>query len=92
MKDDGCSASGSRGGSTISLTVAEIIDLAEFAGCTIPRDELHMPDDMEAELTIAPCPAKGVLDEEDGSRSHYRHVAYFSDYPEEGCTGLGPDL
>jgi hypothetical protein len=75
----------------ITLTVAQIKDLAEFAGLTLhsrfnpPRDEL---DD---EITIAACPESGTKDDE-GNVKHYAYVAYMTDYPEEGCFPLGDEI
>jgi hypothetical protein len=72
------------------LTVSEIKDLAEFAGLTIDGTNLPDADDLGTEITIASCPAEGVKDD-DGKALHYEHVAYMTDYPEEGCIGLGPE-
>ncbi len=74
---------------TITLTVREIADLATFAGL-----EVGDPSEFEMlqELTITTCPHAGLLDEDDGSVSHYHWVAYMTEYPEEGATGLGEVL
>lgn len=48
-------------------------------------------DEMETEITIIDCPAGGVLDD-DGKATHYEHVAYLTEYPEEGTFPLGAEL
>ena len=77
----------------LTLTVAEIYDLACAAGFTINHGQMFMPDadEMETEITIIDCPTGGVLDD-DNKPTHYAHVAYLSDYPEEGTFPLGPEL
>lgn len=77
----------------LTLTVAEIYDLACFAGFTINHDKRFMPDDdeMETEISIMACPSKGLKDD-DGKQTHFAHVAYFSEYPEEGGCPLGPEI
>jgi hypothetical protein len=81
----------------IILTVAEIIDLAEFAGLTLDK-QMGLPDEdqLQTEITIAPCSIApcsktGVLNG-DGVAEFYAHVAYFSEYPDEGFMGLGKQL
>jgi hypothetical protein len=78
--------------SAIQLTIAEIIDLAGFAGLTLHQNSLPEGDDLEAEVVIAVCPEDGTKDEETGRRIFTKHVAYMADYPEEGCMPLGPEL
>jgi len=73
------------------LTRKEILDLAEFAGFEI-TDQSKMPEDFEIELTIENCPENGILDEDTNEREGYRYIAYFSEYIEEGCLGLGDKL
>ena len=74
----------------ITLTVAEIKDLAECAGFVFNQHFMPDADDMETEITINTCPASGVLDD-DNKPTHYAHIAYFSEYPEEGCYPLGSE-
>lgn len=69
----------------LTLTVQEIIDLAEFAGCIVTGP----PPDTDTEITVALCPEEGVLDEDAGTREHCRFVAYLAEYPDEGCYPLG---
>lgn len=76
----------------LTLTIAEIIDLAGFAGLTFHQNHLPEGDDLEAEVVIAECPKDGTKDEETGRRIHTKHIAYMADYPEEGCMPLGPEL
>jgi hypothetical protein len=75
----------------LTLTVAEIVDLADAAGLVLNQKFMPDADEMEAEITIIDCPKEGVRDDEDKS-THYAHVAYLSDYPEEGIFPLGPEL
>ena len=81
--------------SRVTLSVLEIFDLAAMAGLKIEASAGE--DDEETEVTITPCPASGVIDEEDdgkakGEPKHYKHVAYFEEYPEEGVCPLGAAL
>ena len=78
----------------LTLTVAEIYDLACMAGFTINHGEMFMPDadEMETEITIEDCPAIGLLDDDNVSRRHYSRVAHFTEYPEEGYIGLGAEV
>lgn len=79
----------------ITLTLHEIIDLAEFAGLVVDRTDFT-EDELEAMFTIVDCPPEGILNGgESGdpeSRSHYGHFAFCTDYPEEGGVGLGPEI
>lgn len=77
----------------LTLTVAEIYDLACMAGFTIHHTPAFMPgsDDMETEIIVMVCPKEGVLND-DGKPEHYTHIAYFADYPEEGSHPLGEKL
>jgi hypothetical protein len=77
----------------LTLTVAEIYDLACAAGFVINHGERFLPDadEMETELTIIDCPNGGVEDD-DGKHKHYAHIAYFTEYPEEGSYSLGAEL
>lgn len=70
----------------LTLTIAQIKDLAEFAGLRV-SDEIT-DEDREIEITITPCPEKGVEDD-DGSIIHCKHIAYLEEYPEEGVCPLG---
>lgn len=78
----------------ITLTIAEIYDLACAAGFTINHSPAFMPDadEMETEITIEDCPKVGLLDDDNVSRLHYTRIAYFTEYPEEGSFGLGKEL
>lgn len=77
----------------LTLTVAEIYDLACMAGFTINHTPAFMPDadEMETEITVMVCPKEGVLND-DGKPEHYTHIAYFDEYPEEGSHPLGEKL
>lgn len=77
----------------VTLSVAEIIDLAEFAGLVIDPKSLPDEEFLTTELTITNCPAAGLFeDEEDTTGTQFAHLAHFSEYPEEGSIGLGPEL
>lgn len=74
----------------IILTAKQIGDLAVAAGFTIDVD----PDDgqLDTEYTIVKMdPKKGVLND-DNVMEYYAHVAYLTDYPEEGSFPLGDKL
>lgn len=71
------------------LTVDQIKDLAEFAGLRVGGGLTE--DERETEVAITKCPKRGVKDD-DGSIGHYRHIAYFDEYPEEGVFPLGPKI
>jgi hypothetical protein len=79
---------------SLTLTIAQIIDLAAFAGLVFKEGCDPDDDALETELTIQGCPAIGVLDDDDDSvtRRHYEHIAYFTEYPEEGWVGLGKEV
>jgi len=77
----------------LTLTVAQIIDLAEFAGLDIDPRSLPDEDGMTTELSIGSCPEQGLLDDEDDTTGdRYEYIAWFTEHPEEGATGLGPEL
>lgn len=80
----------------LNLTVAEIRDLAAFAGLKIDTAIPAADDEQETEITVAACPPEGVKNEAEPSDpdsvSHYRFIAYCTEYPEEGCMGLGNEL
>lgn len=73
----------------LTLTGKEIKDLAEAVGLVI--QPLDYTDELETEMTIIDCPASGVMDD-DGKATHYEHVAYLSEYPEEGTFPLGDEV
>lgn len=78
---------------SVTLTTAEIRHLAQFVGLIVaPTDEEIDADENEEEVTIMGCPEGGVFDEETEERHRYKHVAYFTEYPEEGVCPLGPKI
>jgi len=80
----------------LTLTVAEIRDLARFAGLMIDDATTPTDDELDAEFTIAAYPPEGARNEgeetDPDSVSHYRYVVYSTEYPEEGCIGIGLEL
>ena len=76
----------------ITLTVAEIIDLAICAGIGLATDVTYDSDELETEIVVMECPKQGVLDDDDGKPTHYAHIAYFEEYLEEGSFPLGDEL
>jgi hypothetical protein len=76
----------------LRLTVAEIKDLAESAGLVLDDTFKCDADDMETEIIVMECPKEGIRDEDDNRQRHYAHIAYFPEYPEEGCCPLGAEL
>ena len=73
---------------SVTLTAQEIVDLAEFAGFTVNTFNAS-DDELETEFTVEECPSVGVGNEERTKTFHSNHIAYVSDYPEEGCLNLG---
>ena len=74
----------------LTLTGKEIKDLAEAVGLVIEGGHDYT-DELETEMTIIECPSSGVMDD-DGKATHYEHVAYLSEYPEEGTFPLGDEV
>jgi hypothetical protein len=73
----------------IILNAKEIKDLAEFAGFTISSQFAASDEELEdEEFVVTDCPKEGTVDD-DGTARHYDHIAYLSDYPEEGVCPLG---
>ena len=75
----------------ITLTIAEIMDLAECVGIALANDATYGAEELETEIVVIECPKQGVLDD-DGKPTHYAHIAYFEEYPEEGSFPLGAEL
>ena len=75
----------------LTLTVAEIKDLAEAAGLALDKTVTYDDDQLETEYDIVACPPDGICDD-DGKPTHYRHVAYVAEYPDEGGFPLGAAL
>lgn len=75
----------------LTLTIEEIRDLAEYAGILVtPARQEDKEDERETEIAIAGWPEKGVWDEEQTCQvPPHKHLAYFEEYPEEGCVPLG---
>jgi len=71
----------------MTLTTEEIFDLAKFAGLQVGK----LGVEMETELTVVECPAEGVL-QDDKSVLHTVHIAYYSEYPDEGVQPLGKEI
>ena len=76
---------------SITLTVAEIASLAAFAGLTLDEKFPVDADEAESEIVVCDCPPEGLTDD-DGKVTHHAHIAYFSEYPEEGSAPLGPEI
>lgn len=76
---------------SITLTIREIVDLARFAGLLPSGEHLPDEDELEEEITVQSFDG-GKLTEDDGTQRAYRRIAYYAEYPEEGCLGLGPEL
>ena len=78
---------------SVILTVAEIRQLANFAGLNVaPPDGKWDGDESEQEITVAPCPKGGVFDEDSNKWHHFKRIAYFTEYPEEGVYPLGDEI
>lgn len=77
---------------TMTLTVAEIVDLAQFAGLVLNSNFTPTDEDLETEIELRECPAQGAWDEEEQRGIKTRFVAVMAECPEEGCMPLGPEL
>lgn len=71
-----------------TLTINEIKELAGFAGLQVDSHGLT-EEDMEAQLTIEPCPKDGVAGDNGEKIKYTGSIAYFTEIPEEGCMPLG---
>jgi len=74
-----------------TLTVEEIRDLAQFCGMVVQEPTAsEKEDERETKIVVAPWPERGVKDEEGiAVLPPHKHIAYFAEYPEEGCMSLG---
>lgn len=83
-------------GESVTLTVGQIAGLAAFAGLTLSSEFPLDEDERASQITVCTCPDKGVLfdgEETDaGKVAHYTHIAYCTEYPDEGCIGLGDEV
>lgn len=75
---------------SVTLTVREIRDLAQYAGLEVDSIALGR-EELDTELHVEVCPKCGLRDD-DGAIIHYRHIAWFVEYPDEGSSGLGDPL
>lgn len=75
----------------LTLTIAEIRDLAAMCGIVMTdATDKEKEDERETEITITPWPACGIKDENGQPYTQaHKHLAYFEEYPEEGCVPLG---
>lgn len=79
---------------SLTLTQAEIRDLAKFCGMIVqdPTPQ-EAEDEKETEVTITPWPAhwppEGILDDEGFLVESSKHIAHLTEYPEEGFMPLG---
>lgn len=74
----------------VTLTILQIKELAQFAGLQIVEDQSPL-DDMEFEVTVSAGDGGGVIDD-DGKTKRYSHIAFLTEYPEEGVFPLGAEL
>ncbi len=73
-----------------TLTGKEILDLARYAGIITGDDPVIDQDILDTEYTVSKCHPDGVMVEgSDEEPVKYNHVAYHSEYPEEGVYPLG---
>ena len=70
----------------LTLSVAEIRTLAEFAGLRVGGKAEE--EDKEVNIVVCLCDERGIKDEDTGEIIHSKHMAYFDEYPEEGCMPL----
>lgn len=74
---------------SLTLTAQEIRHLAQFCGMVVQEPTAsEAEDERETEIVVSPWPTKGVKGD-DGMLTPRKHIAYFEEYPEEGCVPLG---
>lgn len=74
---------------SLTITIRQLLDLVALA--VYDTSTLHAqtePEEFDTELTIEPCPPKGLMDDA-GQAVYYNLIAYFTEYPDEGAIGLG---
>ena len=78
-------------GMEIVLTGQQIFELAEYAGFKV---QCSFDDNLLDETTVKHCPAKAINETVDDITysKFYNHIAYYTEYPEEGCLGLGAEI
>ncbi|ABC29631.1 hypothetical protein HCH_02854 [Hahella chejuensis KCTC 2396] len=79
-----------QGQQQLNLTIQQVGELAEYSGYNINYSDIG-EDEREHFVCIADGPRGGVLDD-DGKATHYAHIMWFEEIPEEGCIGLGEQL
>lgn len=76
----------------MKLTAEEIRHLANFCGMVIQEPTTsEKEEESDTEIVIASWPEKGVKGD-DGMLSPRRYIAYYDEYPEEGCVPLGSPI
>jgi hypothetical protein len=74
---------------TFTLTMEEIRHLAQFCGMVIEEPTAaEKVVERETKIVIAPWPSGGVQRGDEILPPHKR-IAYYDQYPEEGCVPLG---
>lgn len=73
----------------VTLTIREIEALAAFAGLRTTSEGLE-ESDKDACISVSDIHTK--VADDNGNIHEHEHIAYFADYPEEGCVPLGPPL
>lgn len=77
----------------LTLTVNEIADLARFAGLVLDEKRcVGSADEGETEIAVGACPDGGLYENDGDKGKHYRLIAWFDEYPEEGSVGLGAEI
>ena len=78
---------------TTTLTINQIVALADFAGITVSPSNFDIESD--SLIVITDDPAMTTLSDQDGeivTKETFSHVAWFDEYPEEGSIGLGDPI
>lgn len=77
----------------ITLTVAEILDLARAANIVGNKHKPQVDaEELETEYTIWESKEGTLILDDDKTEKRYRHGAYISEYPDEGTFPLGNPL
>lgn len=79
----------------MTLTIDQIRGLAMFCGMVIQGNltEQEYTDEKETQISIVSDPEAGeIIVSDEGVNRRYLHIAYYDEYPEEGCCPLGDEI
>lgn len=71
----------------ITLTIRQVIALAECAGLTIEPDTIPQDEiEIDTEMTIATN--QYIIDQDTGEKQYHTLICWFTDYKEDGAMEL----